>query len=56
MIVKAIQYLRPTSEWLLNGDDYAGLVWLSDDEKPTEQEIADAIKQLKANDETPTAD
>ena len=22
-------------EWILNGDEYAGLVWLSDDTKPT---------------------
>jgi hypothetical protein len=22
-------------EWTLNGDDYAGLTWLSDDTKPT---------------------
>ena len=56
MIVKAIQYLRPTSEWSLNGDDYAGLVWLSDDPKPTEEEVAEAITQLKAANETPTAD
>jgi len=54
MIIKAIQQLRPTSEWLLNGDEYAGLVWLSDDEKPTEQEVANAITQLKAANETPS--
>lgn len=29
-------------EWTLNGDDYAGLTWLSDDEKPT-QESLDAL-------------
>ena len=56
MIVKAIQYLRPTSEWLLNGDDYEGLVWLGDDEAPTEQEVEAVIQQLKAANETPTAD
>ena len=46
MIVKALQQLRPTSEWLLNGDEYAGLVWLGDDDKPTEQEVLDVIAQL----------
>jgi len=56
MIVKAIQQLRPNSEWLLNGDEYAGLVWLSDDQKPTEEELANAITELKATDETPSPD
>jgi hypothetical protein len=28
------------SEWTLNGDDYSGLVWLSDSPKPTESELA----------------
>jgi hypothetical protein len=27
------------SEWNLDGEDYAGLVWLSDSPKPTEQEL-----------------
>jgi hypothetical protein len=30
------------SEWTLDGDDYAGLTWISDTPKPTEQEITDA--------------
>jgi hypothetical protein len=52
MIIKAIQRLRPTSEWLLNGDEYSGLVWLGDDEPPTEQEVLDVIAQLsKAQDD-----
>ena len=29
-------------EWTLNGDNYDGLTWLSDDEKPT-QETLDAL-------------
>jgi hypothetical protein len=50
MIVKAIQQLRPTSEWLLNGEEYAGLVWLGDDDKPTEEEVQAVITELlKAN-------
>ena len=30
------------SEWTLDGDDYAGLTWLSDTPKPTEKQIAKA--------------
>ena len=29
------------SEWTLNGDDYAGLTWLSDSPKPTQEELDD---------------
>jgi hypothetical protein len=25
----------PNTEWILDGDDYSGLVWLSDTNKPT---------------------
>ena len=28
------------AEWVLDGDDYAGLTWLSDSKKPTEAELA----------------
>ena len=31
----------PGQEWVLNGDEYAGLDWLSDSPKPTEKELAD---------------
>jgi hypothetical protein len=27
------------SEWTLNGNDYAGLTWLSDTPKPTKEEL-----------------
>lgn len=27
------------SEWTLNGDEYTGLTWLSDTEKPTQEEL-----------------
>ncbi len=27
------------TEWTLNGDDYAGLTWLSDTPKPTKEEL-----------------
>jgi hypothetical protein len=28
------------TEWTLNGDDYAGLIWLSETKQPTEKELA----------------
>ena len=39
------------SEWILDGDDYAGLIWLSDSKKPTKKELDDAwdsvVQQIK---------
>jgi beta-glucanase (GH16 family) len=29
------------SDWSLNGEDYAGLTWLSDTPKPTEKQLSD---------------
>jgi len=47
-----LTHSHPGSEWTLDGDDYAGLTWLSDTPKPTEQEITDAyplaVKALAA--------
>ena len=39
--------LYPDSEWSLNGDDYAGLTWLSDTPKPTKKKLDDAWPQVK---------
>ena len=39
------------SEWSLNGEDYAGLTWLSDTSKPTEKQLSDlwpAVEYEKA--------
>jgi hypothetical protein len=36
-IILTIEY--PSSEWILNGDNYPGLTWLSSDTKPTEKEL-----------------
>ena len=41
-IAFTLTHSRPGSEWTLDGDEYAGLKWLSDTPKPTEQEITDA--------------
>lgn len=48
MIVRAIQLLRPNEEWILNGDDYDGLIWLSETPKPTEQELIDLYPVVRA--------
>lgn len=29
----------PNAEWTLNGDDYSGLIWLSDTPKPTKKTL-----------------
>ena len=43
-VLKAI---RPGSEWVLNGDDYAGLTWLDDSPKPTKKTLDDAWAQVQ---------
>jgi hypothetical protein len=46
-ISKAIQSLRPNSEWVLKGNEYTGLEWLDDVQtKPTEEEINTEIERL----------
>ena len=37
----------PDSLWRMNGDDYEGLEWLSDDEKPTKEELESQWDELK---------
>jgi hypothetical protein len=39
--------LYPAAEWTLNGDDYAGLTWLSDTPKPTKKKLDDAWPQVQ---------
>ena len=39
--------LYPDAEWTLNGDDYAGLTWLSDTPKPTKKKLDDAWPQVE---------
>jgi hypothetical protein len=45
-IAKALQNLKPNSEWTLIGDDYADLVWLSAGSAPTLAEIQAEIALL----------
>jgi hypothetical protein len=35
----AIAYMRPGEEWTLDGNEYAGLTWLSDTTKPTDAQL-----------------
>lgn len=39
--------LYPSSEWVLDGDEYAGLTWLSDTPKPTKKALDDAWPQVQ---------
>jgi tRNA A37 N6-isopentenylltransferase MiaA len=44
----AILSLRPGSEWVLDGDEYLGLSWLSKDiEKPSEEELVAEVERLQ---------
>lgn len=46
---KAIISLYPTSSWELNGDEYSGLVWKSNDiQKPSEFELIAECDRLQA--------
>ena len=45
-IVKALENLKPNSEWTLIGDDYADLVWLSQGNPPTLAEVEAEIALL----------
>jgi len=37
--VLIISKKHPESRWRMNGDDYSGLEWLSDEPKPTKKEL-----------------
>ena len=41
-IVKTLQYMRPNEQFVLVGLDYSGLTWVSDTQKPTEEELNQA--------------
>ena len=48
-IPDALQVLCPGAEWVLRGNEYAGLEWLDQvQQKPTEQEVNDEIARLEA--------
>lgn len=58
-LTKSLKHLRPDDEWILDGDSYEGLTWLSDTPKPTEQELIDvypaAIAAVQAAEAARTA-
>lgn len=49
-LIKAIQYLKPGSQFVITDNDYSTIVWHElDGDAPTQKEINDAIKQVKLN-------
>ena len=47
-ISEALLKLSPGKEWVLSGDDYSDLQWLSDGDAPTLKEIEMMIAELPA--------
>ena len=46
---RALEELRPNSEWAVTGDDYSRFIWLDKiQKKPSQQQIEEKIVQLKA--------
>ena len=49
---RALEALKPNSEWVVTGDQYSRLTWLDKSQtKPTEQEIETKIAELKYQEE-----
>jgi len=46
-IAAILTVIRPDSLWTLDGDDYTGLSWLSDDPKPTRATLENAWAQVQ---------
>ena len=45
----ALQELKPGAEWVVRGDNYAGIEWLDESQtKPTETEVTNKIAALDA--------
>lgn len=40
-IAQILSLKFPDNEWTLNGDKYSGLVWMSENPKPTEKQLQD---------------
>lgn len=48
-IVDALQTLTPGAQWVLSGDEYSGLEWMSDDiDQPTEEALLEEAARLQA--------
>ena len=49
---RALEALKPNSEWAVTGDQYSRLTWLDESQtQPTEQEIEEKIAELKYQEE-----
>jgi hypothetical protein len=42
-----LSYKFPNAEWTLNGDDYDGLVWISETPKPTKASLESLWPQVE---------
>ena len=52
-LVKAIQLLKPTSEFSFTDNDYSTIKWdVLEGNAPTQAELDAAIEQVKANEQT----
>lgn len=52
-LVKAIKKLKPNSQFSFINDDYETIVWdVLDGDAPTQKQIDDAIKVIKAEEKT----
>ena len=47
---RALEELKPNSEWAVTGDQYSRLTWLDKNQtKPTEEELNNKIQELKTS-------
>jgi hypothetical protein len=47
-ITDAVESLRPNTQWIIVGDDVAGITWHTPDVEPlTEDEVAKEVKRLE---------
>ena len=55
-LAKAIRKLQPTAEFSFTNDDYSKIKWdVLDGDAPTQKQIDDAIKEIKADELTEAA-
>ena len=53
MLVQALIKLKPNAKWKVNGDTYADIEWLDENEtKPTEAEVNQAVTEVTAERES----
>lgn len=48
-LTKCLKIVNPNGIYILDGDDYEGLTWLSDSPKPTKEELFAVWDQVLAN-------